>query len=234
MNVSALPGATEPHFPPVGMSVAVSSGQTTHNPRQGKGYVMEPISSLIREHEVIASLAAALETYAHRLEREEDVDPNDLARFVRVFEELGEYIHHEKEENILLPLLSRNGLDWERGVLDEVQSEHRQERYLMDVLFQASERAGHWDHEHRRHVAASAKALVEFQRHHHELENRRLFPEVAVLDDSVQRELKSALESFDADTAHRDRRDRATAMTAELIRIYPIEHRAPGAAERRG
>jgi hemerythrin-like domain-containing protein len=184
---------------------------------------MRAIASLTREHEVISRLAAAHETYAHRLERQESVEAEDLARFVQVFEDLGDRIHHEKEENILLPLLSRNGVDWDRGVIDDVQTDHRQERYLMDVLFQASERAGAWDNEHRRHIATSAKALVEFQRRHHELENRLLFPEVALLSGSAQSELESALETFDAELGHRNRRDRAIAMTAELARIYLTE-----------
>lgn len=188
---------------------------------------MKAIASLIQEHEVVSRVVDALEIYAHRLECYEPVPAGDVARFAEIFEELGEYIHHEKEETILLPLLSRHGFEWHRGVLDAVQADHRQERYLMDVLFQASQRSGAWSNEHRRHVAASAKALVDFQRRHHELENRELFPEVALrLSESAQRELEAALEAFDADAAHRERRDTAIQHARELVGSYLSDPRA--------
>src|SRR5688572_27435089 len=113
---------------------------------------MRAIASLVREHEVMSSVVSALEVYVQRLERRDPVDPEDLARFAEIFEELGDCIHHEKEENILLPLLSRNGFEWNRGILAAVRSEHRQERYLTNVLFQTSQRAGTLNDEHRRYI----------------------------------------------------------------------------------
>jgi hemerythrin-like domain-containing protein len=159
---------------------------------------MQAIESLIREHQTISRLADALETFAVRLERGSGVDGPDLARFAAAFTEFAECIHHEKEENILLPLLSRRGSRWETGVLPAVRRQHRQETYLIDVLRQAGERAGTWSSEDRRHIVATAKGLVEFQRSHHMLESTQLFPLLPhFLDEQDQSQLREALEKFD-------------------------------------
>ncbi len=189
---------------------------------------MRAIASLVREHEVMSSVVSALEVYVQRLERRDPVDPEDLARFAEIFEELGDCIHHEKEENILLPLLSRNGFEWNRGILAAVRSEHRQERYLTNVLFQTSQRAGTLNDEHRRYIVASGRALVDFQRRHHELENRRLFPEIdRRMSEPAKAELAALLESFDANPVHCARSSRAMALATELTRAYAPDRRAP-------
>lgn len=185
---------------------------------------MKALQSLIREHQVISGVVGALEVFARELERrgsqrQRAHDPVDLARFVEVFTELAECIHHEKEENILLPLLSRHGFDWRSRTLSAVRGEHRQEAYLIDVLRQASERAPEWSVADESHINASARALVEFQRNHHQLENTKLFPEViARLDGAALDELGAALDKFDRE--HQARRAAAIALAEELCARY--------------
>src|SRR5688572_9186331 len=113
---------------------------------------MTALSSLIREHQIISRLVEGLAVYANCIKLEWDFDPEDLAHFARVFREFTDQIHHEKEESILLPLLSRNGFRWEYGVLSEVRRDHRHERYLIDVLYQIGTRAGAWSNEDRRKI----------------------------------------------------------------------------------
>jgi hemerythrin-like domain-containing protein len=188
---------------------------------------MKAIASLIREHHVISRLVAALEVYGQRLDRQAPFHPGDLARFARVFVELGDQIHHEKEENILLPLLSRQGFDWTSGVLSAVRKDHHQERYLIEVLSHAAQRAGNWSTEDRRRISATAKALVAFQRSHHQLENHDLFPEMARrLGEPAQAELQAALERFDAEPQHEKRRSAAIQLADELVQRYAC---VPGA-----
>jgi hypothetical protein len=99
--------------------------------------------------------------------------------------------------------------------------------YLTNVLFQSTQRAGSWNEDHRRHIVASARALIDFQRRHHELENRRLFPEIARRSsDSAKAELAAALESFDADVMHGARSNRALALATELTRTYTPDRSA--------
>lgn len=159
---------------------------------------MKAVESLIREHQVIGRLADALEAYAEHTKQGRPPAAEDLGRFAAVFTDYAERIHHEKEESILLPILVRHGAHWDDGALPVVRREHRQESYLIDVLRQAGERAGSWNHEDRRHIAASAQALVDFQRQHHQLESSELFPLLpARLDATALKGLQSALEKFD-------------------------------------
>jgi hemerythrin-like domain-containing protein len=105
------------------------------------------------------------------------------------------------------------------GALAAVRREHRQETYLIDVLRQAGERAGHWSTEDRRHVAAAAQALVAFQRGHHTLENAELFPLVEKhLNEQQCQELQAALELFDQ--RHEPRRSAALERMQALIERY--------------
>jgi hemerythrin-like domain-containing protein len=75
---------------------------------------MKAIKSLIAEHQIIDRVAAALAGYTERLRQGKPVEEADLARFAQVFTDFAECIHHEKEENILLPMLSRQG--WSLGL----------------------------------------------------------------------------------------------------------------------
>ena len=200
---------------------------------------MKAVESLIREHQVISRLVDALELYAEHTKQGRPPDAADLGHFAAVFVDFAERIHHEKEENILLPALARHGVRWDDGALPAVRREHRQESYLIDVLRQAGERAGSWNHEDRRHIAASAQALVEFQRAHHALESRELFPLLPKrLDATAQAELQNALQKFDRE--HESLRADALARAEDLIGRYGARpsaiqtSRAQSGADREG
>jgi hemerythrin-like domain-containing protein len=183
--------------------------------------VSKALFSLIREHQLIAAVTAALDVYANAVEDDTSVEAEDLARFAKVFNDFADEIHHEKEENILLPLLSRHGFDWEAGILEAVRRDHRQERYLVAVLFQAGAAPASWSREYRRQIAASARALSAFQRNHHQRENEELFPEVLVrLDAEALAQLQSELERFDDNAHHRELRACAEDLAYDLIRRY--------------
>src|SRR6187397_656292 len=183
---------------------------------------MTAVESLITEHQVIARVATALEAYAHRLQDDRASEAADLRRFADVFKDFAECIHHEKEENILLPVLSRHGCSWDSGVLPSVRREHRQETYLIEVLRHAAERAASWSDEDRRHVVAAAHALVEFQRNHHLLESAQLFPEVARrLSERELATLQAELDRFDHE--HEQRRSSSLLLAEALIERYAPE-----------
>jgi hemerythrin-like domain-containing protein len=165
-----------------------------------------PLSSLIREHEVIARLLHALSGFATSLElaEGEHAGPRDLAAFARFFREFADEVHHDKEENVLIPILARHGFSWDDGVLAEVRLDHEQERYLIDVLCQASQRDSSWSHEERRTIAATLRELADFQRGHLARENYQLFPEVTRrLTGDVLDTLRIELARFDTHPRHR-------------------------------
>ena len=190
---------------------------------------MIALTSLIREHRIIARLVDALAAYAERLKQSSYVDPGDLVHFARAFREFTDEIHHEKEEGILLPILARNGFAWEKGVLPEVRRDHRQERYLIDVLCQAGVREGEWSQEERRCVVATALALVDFQREHMFMENYGLFPEVPRrLPPQALAQLELELGRFDRDVWSDPRRRELMQQIETLIERYaPAEATGP-------
>jgi hemerythrin-like domain-containing protein len=189
------------------------------------------LHSLIQEHKVIGQLIDALQEYARRLRREDDADPTDLARFARAFREFADEIHHEKEEGILLPILARNGFHWDTGVLPEVRRDHRQERYLIEVLQHVATRAGSWSSDDRRNIVATALALIEFQREHMELENTRLFAEVPRrLPPEALARLEVELDGFDTYVRECGRYGELDSLVAGLLARYAPDVEASRAA----
>ncbi|HKO90479.1 MAG TPA: hemerythrin domain-containing protein, partial [Polyangiaceae bacterium] len=143
----------------------------------GASLAPHPLASLVREHQLLGELAQALSIFSECFTSQHAlVDRDDLAKFARVFRDLGDYMHHEKEETVLLPLLAHLGFAWQDGPVAEVRQEHCQERYLVDVLCQAAEQEGDWNEDQRRRVGATALAMAEFQRAHLRKENTELFP----------------------------------------------------------
>jgi hemerythrin-like domain-containing protein len=195
-----------------------------------------PLLSLILEHRLIGELAAALTSFAMRVEcHTSTYDRADLASFARVFRELGDYVHHEKEETILLPRLVQLGFDWECGPLAAVRQDHCQERYLIDVLCQAAEQQGTWHKEERRRISATAFALGEFQREHLLKENTELFPAITErMSPSELRLLEGELHTFDVRIDRRVPRAELTGLAEDLIRRYLAPALVASVAVQRG
>jgi hemerythrin-like domain-containing protein len=128
-----------------------------------------PLASLVREHGLIGRVAEALVTFASRVMSGEQglaVERAELQQFARFFKDFADCVHHEKEEAVLLPFLSRHGYAWSQRPLAEVRSAHRQERYLIDVLCHAASCDDAWNPDDRRRIMATVVALAEFQREH--------------------------------------------------------------------
>lgn len=181
-----------------------------------------PLVSLIREHQLIGPLAEALEAYSACVQLDRSVyDREDLEHFARVFHELGDCVHHEKEEGILLPFLARQGFDWNSGTLAEVRGEHQQERYLVEVLSHAAARKQSWTREDCRRIAAAGAALAQFQRGHLLKENDSLYPGVTErLGRAALERLQAELERFDARVERYIPYAELTALGQRLIQRY--------------
>jgi len=181
-----------------------------------------PLASLIGEHRLIGQLAEALRCFSVCVERQSTTyDRTDLAKFARVFRDLSDCMHHEKEETVLLPLLAHLGFDWEDGPLADVRQDHCQERYLIEVLCHAAARDGAWSNEDRRRVAATARELGEFQCAHLERENTLLFPVVMQrMSQNELRLLQGELRTFDLRIDRHMPRAELTALALDLIQRY--------------
>lgn len=174
---------------------------------------MHALYSLMREHKDCLQLVDALESYADDVSRGTPVAMDDLAHFARLFRDLTDHVHHEKEEEILLPCLVRHGFDWDNGPLAEIRRQHEHERYLSDVLQHAAAKGPGWLEEHRQHVIDASRALVDFQRKHIEMETTQLFPAV------LARLNPSELDALGRQLADFDSIARATLDCAELEQL---------------
>jgi hemerythrin-like domain-containing protein len=185
---------------------------------------MHALRSLIKEHQVITQLIDCLERYADGLldGRDPATEARDLYSFAHVFRGYADELHHEKEEEILQPFLTRHGFHWDDGVLADIRAEHERERYLIDVLEQAAECELEWTAEDRRSISATALALVTFQREHLAKENDELFPEaVRRLSAGALEDLRAALERFDRVPRHAALAVELVQLTGELLTRYP-------------
>jgi hemerythrin-like domain-containing protein len=183
----------------------------------------QALSSLIREHQVMSLLADALQGFADNLNQPgpKASNPNDLGSFARFFREFVDEIHHEKEEHILLPLLTRHGFCWEEGILAQLRQDHEQELSLIDILCHAAERYTVWSAEDRRSIAASARALAAFQREHLARENAQLFPEVMRrLPGDVLDRLQRQLARFDETPQRLELSADLVGVANRLVRRY--------------
>lgn len=157
------------------------------------------IAALNEEHRVIALVTDAFERYIDRIDGDESIPREDLGRFVTFFREYADLGHHEKEEDILLRALATGGFDWEDQPIKLTRRDHRQERYMMRVLQQAALQAAEWSAEDRRHLVASARSFIEFQRRHMEHEEGELYPLVEKLASEDRQKLASELERFESE-----------------------------------
>jgi uncharacterized alpha-E superfamily protein/hemerythrin-like domain-containing protein len=181
----------------------------------------DPFELLEREHHDMAGLLRVIEELSVRAERGELVDRVDLDALMGVLSDWGQLGHHEKEEDVLTPLLVAHGFDWYDGPLASMRREHRQERYLMRALGGLSSQRAPWSAEDRRHFASIAREYVNFLREHMRREERELFARArAVLPPEVKADLWVRFEQLDAELKHMASAGRVHADAKRLLRKY--------------
>jgi hemerythrin-like domain-containing protein len=133
------------------------------------------IDGLKREHRAIECVLRALGLINDRLGRGEAVDPALLDRCIDFIRRFADGVHHQKEENILFPAMSRSGMPTEMGPIACMLGEHQQGREFVRAMAAAVEgiRAG------RAGAAAefrtAAAGYAELLRQHIQKEDNILF-----------------------------------------------------------
>jgi hemerythrin-like domain-containing protein len=97
-----------------------------------------PFHELKHEHRVIERGLRALEGICFRLKAKEDVSIQDILQLVDFISGFANGFHHFKEEKYLFPVLQKQGISWEGGVLEAIEHEHKIERDLVPRLLQAT------------------------------------------------------------------------------------------------
>jgi hemerythrin-like domain-containing protein len=162
------------------------------------------LESLERDHRLLQGLTDALEVYVAALEAGRTLRAGDLSDLVNAFRDVADYRHFEKVEEVLIPLLVRNGFDFDLAHLDDGRLEHERVRYLIEVLHQSAERELNWNLDERQRIARAARHLIAEQRRISARQTVELFPEIVTrLKAPVLGLLKRQLCHFDEANAAR-------------------------------
>jgi len=185
---------------------------------------VDPFSRLEREHREMDSLLRVVDRLSIEAERGELVDREDLEGLLTIVRDWGQIGHHEKEEEVLTPLLVAHGFDWYDGPLARMRREHRQERYLVRSLGDLSSQRAQWSAEDRRQFAAVAREYAHFMRHHMRREESELF-ELArsTLPAEAMAALRTSFEHFDAELKRTASPARVRAEAGRLLHKYGVE-----------
>lgn len=189
----------------------------------------QTIAHLLREHDEIRSIVAALEQFL-TLSRKygepngsltERLEPKQLCSLLDYLTEHLLMKHEEKEELHVLPALSRHGLSWSDTNLQHVRQEHRQVRYLMRSLHHAVHQTREWTRDDRRHFYATGDELVAFLRHHMVAEERHLFPTLdGQLDPEEDAAMTAAMDQTNRDFAEMPDAQRLQQVSQEFVTKY--------------
>lgn len=165
---------------------------------------MQALESLENDHRLLQSLTEALEAYVAALEAGQPLHAGDLHDLAQGFRAVADYRHFEKVEEVLLPVLVRNGFDYDLDALEGGRLEHERVRYLIEVLHQSAERDLSWNLDERRRIACAARNLVEHQRRLTTQLEQELFPRIVnQLQAPVLGKLTQQLCQFDEHDAAR-------------------------------
>jgi hemerythrin-like domain-containing protein len=140
---------------------------------------MDVLASLQQEHETIIRVLDAFERFLQRIEEGAPIDQQELLRFVIFFNDFADGWHHAREEEVLLPALTRHGYAKSSGVLLHIRDQHRRERNLFFRLKRVVADSLPWSSSRIRDLLEVARELIAFERTHIQKETDLLYPAAA-------------------------------------------------------
>jgi hemerythrin-like domain-containing protein len=164
---------------------------------------------LKHEHRVIEKVLRALEGICFRLKTQEAVPMADILHLLDFISGFANGYHHFKEEKYLFPVLQRQGIVWQGGVLEAIEQEHKIERDLVPKLLFATKGLEDKEAGAIETFTAVAKAYVTHMIGHMGHEDATLF-----------RLAEEMLETPDKDLLYRDFKHAETDAGLDIIRQY--------------
>jgi hemerythrin-like domain-containing protein len=137
------------------------------------------LNSLQQEHETIIGVLNAFEHFLERIDDGPSMDRQELLRFVVFFNDFADGWHHAREEEVLLPALTRHGYAKSSGVLLHIRDQHRRERALFFRLKRIVADSLPWSKDRVRELIEAARELITFERTHIQKETDLLYPAAA-------------------------------------------------------
>jgi hemerythrin-like domain-containing protein len=182
---------------------------------------MSAVENLFEEHRLIEQVISALERCVTGLSTDNENVRCDLMRFVTFFREFADLLHHEKEEEFLMPALSEAGLRWEEGIMLQIRKEHDFERHLLQTLRHLALQNGSWSQNDCRRVVEISTRFINFMRNHIALEDSKLHHLISeALSASQYEVLDSKLKKFDEKRVRSGESDLLINLGTDLISKY--------------
>jgi len=166
-------------------------------------------SSLEAEHRTIEKVLAALEREIRKAEAGGAVDASFFEKALAFIREFADGLHHQKEEQVLFPMMVDAGLPREGGPVGVMLYEHQEGRACVGAMKAALEGVAAGAAGARADLLNAAQSYVDLLRAHISKENEVLFPMAERLinahqQDEMRRQFEAA-ERVDPvrDEAHR-------------------------------
>ncbi|HEY5957480.1 MAG TPA: hemerythrin domain-containing protein [Polyangiaceae bacterium] len=174
---------------------------------------MNAIEKLFDEHRLIERVIDAMEAFTATVQVEAEPSRCELMRLVTFFREFADLIHHEKEEEFLMPALSEAGVRWDDGIMLQIRKDHEFERYLLQTLRHLALQTGQWSTEDCRRVIDVSTRFVQYMRGHIAREDHQLLPIVR------ERLVGAALEAVDQRMQRFDAKRESTGEIRLLLEL---------------
>lgn len=137
---------------------------------------MNPIETLMHEHDVILLVVGAARREAGRLRSGGSVDKEKVEKIVDFVRTFADACHHGKEEDLLFTRLEERGFSREMGPVAVMLFEHEQGRSAIRQVLENLDKAAQGDQQAVLQVASGLAGWAELLEQHIYKENNILFP----------------------------------------------------------
>jgi len=182
---------------------------------------MNPLQMLQNEHRLIEKVIAALENYVAAVHDGEQVDREDLNKFVGFIRTFADSCHHGKEEDILFATMGEHGFSREYGPVAVMLMEHQEGRRLIGILREKAEQTAAWSAEDRLAIAQAANAYAALLRNHIMKEDNILYPAAAMnLPQELLENMGEQFERFEEEKTGPGEHEKFHALADSLVEKY--------------
>jgi hemerythrin-like domain-containing protein len=133
------------------------------------------IEQLRDEHDWIRMMLRILDMFCERLENGEDVNLDDGAAMIEFLRGYADKCHHEKEEQLLFPLLEKLGIPRAGGPIEIMLEDHDQGRAHVRGMAEALEHLRAGDVAAGHSFAENGRDYIRLLTEHIEMENEAVF-----------------------------------------------------------
>ena len=174
---------------------------------------------LMEEHRLIEVVLDSLETAAHQLEAEEEIDDEYFLHAAEFIAGFADGCHHSKEEDVLFPAMSEHTAAEGFGPVEMMLDEHEQARRYTQAFRSAAEQMLDGDVQASAELIDNVLAYIDLLREHIEKEDQVLYPMAdQVLDGAAQLDVDTRVQELSTADKESGLHDRYRELAENLRR----------------